>query len=150
MASTDTGNGVSETRESVKPTALKYVKMVVISDLKSKTIDGQVVKAIDNESIINTDNSTSYTNFSNIFKGHNGQAIPKDLIGKVLPWVHISISNAKREFLDIHHNTSYNYLQYYLNEFCYKLNRRYFGDKLFDRILLAGISYKNSFRYNIG
>ena len=150
MASTGSGNGESETRKSVKPTALKYVKMVVISDLKSKTIDGQATESIDNESIINTDNSTSYTNFSGIFKEHNGHVIPRELLGKVLPWVHISISNAKREILDIHHNSSSNYLQYYLNEFCYKINRRYLGDKLFDRLLLAGISYKNSFRYNIG
>ena len=25
----------------------------------------------------------------------------------------------------------------YLDEFCYKLNRRYFGDKLFDRLTIA-------------
>ena len=29
------------------------------------------------------------------------------------------------------------YLQNYLDEFCYKLNRRYFGDKFFDRLVLA-------------
>jgi hypothetical protein len=28
----------------------------------------------------------------------------------------------------------------YLNEFVYKLNRRYFGEKLFDRLLIAGIT----------
>ncbi|MFM2191277.1 MAG: hypothetical protein RLZZ118_2002, partial [Bacteroidota bacterium] len=28
-------------------------------------------------------------------------------------------------------------LQLYLDEFCYKLNRRYFGNKLFDRLALA-------------
>jgi hypothetical protein len=27
-----------------------------------------------------------------------------------------------------------------LNEFVYKLNRRYFGDKLFDRLIVASIS----------
>jgi hypothetical protein len=31
------------------------------------------------------------------------------------------------------------YLQAYLNEFCYKLNRRYFGEKLFDRLIIATI-----------
>jgi hypothetical protein len=28
----------------------------------------------------------------------------------------------------------------YLNEFVYKLNRRYFGEKLFDRLIIAGIT----------
>ncbi|MDD4575190.1 MAG: IS1595 family transposase, partial [Bacteroidales bacterium] len=37
----------------------------------------------------------------------------------------------------------------YLNEFCYMFNRRYFGEKKFDRLLIAGIRYKNEFRYNI-
>lgn len=30
-------------------------------------------------------------------------------------------------------------MQNYLDEFCYKLNRRYFGQKLFDRLILASI-----------
>ncbi|MGL4584776.1 MAG: IS1595 family transposase, partial [Flavobacterium sp.] len=32
------------------------------------------------------------------------------------------------------------YLQAYLDEFVYKLNRRYFGDKLFDRLIIANIT----------
>ncbi|MCH8517022.1 MAG: IS1595 family transposase, partial [Cyclobacteriaceae bacterium] len=28
-------------------------------------------------------------------------------------------------------------LQNYLNEFVYRLNRRYFGERLFDRVVLA-------------
>jgi len=34
---------------------------------------------------------------------------------------------------------TYKYLQNYLNEFVYKLNRRYFGNRLFDRLIIAGI-----------
>lgn len=32
------------------------------------------------------------------------------------------------------------YLQLYLNEFVYKLNRRYFEEKLFDRLVIANIT----------
>ncbi|HUW06847.1 MAG TPA: IS1595 family transposase, partial [Williamwhitmania sp.] len=32
------------------------------------------------------------------------------------------------------------YLQQYLDEFVYKLNRRYFGDKIFDRLVVANIT----------
>ncbi|MDR2962323.1 MAG: IS1595 family transposase, partial [Bacteroidales bacterium] len=32
------------------------------------------------------------------------------------------------------------YLQLYLNEFVYKLNRRYFGEHLFDRLIVASIT----------
>ncbi|MBU0559018.1 MAG: IS1595 family transposase, partial [Bacteroidetes bacterium] len=41
------------------------------------------------------------------------------------------------------------FLQSYLNEFCYKFNRRYFGEALFDRLLLACVTSKNEFRYRI-
>ncbi len=45
----------------------------------------------------------------------------------------------KRKLLGINHMITYKYLQNYLNEFVYKLNRRYFGDRLFDRLVLASI-----------
>ena len=73
---------------------------------------------------------------------------PKD-IGKVLPWVHIAISNAKTQLADLHHGIKLEFLQEYLNEFCYKFNRRYFGDGLSDRLIVAALAYKNDFRYNI-
>lgn len=74
----------------------------------------------------------------------------KEQIGKVLPWVHIAISNAKRTLLDIFHDIAPGYLQNYLNEFCWKFNRRYFGEALFGRLVVTAASYKNDFRYNIG
>ena len=69
---------------------------------------------------------------------------PKDAI-KVLPWVHTMISNAKRTLLGVHHMISKKYTQNYLDEFCYKVNRRNFGDKLFDRLLIACVTtnYQN-------
>jgi hypothetical protein len=51
--------------------------------------------------------------------------------------------------LDIFHDIKPEYLQNYLNEFCYKFNRRHFGENLFDRLVTAATSYKNQFRYDI-
>ena len=48
--------------------------------------------------------------------------------------MHITISNAKRNLVGIYHKIKAKYLQLYLNEFIYKLNRRYFGEKIFDRL----------------
>ncbi|MBT7144566.1 MAG: IS1595 family transposase, partial [Bacteroidetes bacterium] len=42
----------------------------------------------------------------------------------------------------LHHSIGKDYLQNYLDEFCYKYNRRYFGDKLFDRLLIACIEFE--------
>lgn len=57
-----------------------------------------------------------------------------------LQLVHIAISNAKRNLLGNYHKIKRKYLQLYLNEFIYKLNRRYFEGKLFDRLVIANIT----------
>jgi len=120
-----------------------HIRMLVVEDLKSDTFKSIVEVEIAKKSIIDTDNSTSYAKFNEIDVEHRPQVIPKEKVNEMLPWVHIAISNAKRLLLDIHHDIEPQYLQSYLNEFCYKFNRRYFGDKLFDRLLIACASYKN-------
>ncbi len=59
---------------------------------------------------------------------------------ETLKWVHIAISNAKRNFVGTYHKIKAKYLQLYLNEFIYKLNRRYFGENIFDRLVIASIT----------
>jgi len=138
-----------ETTKKGKPRKVGHIKMFVIDDLQSSTLDLKVSENIDGKSVIDSDNSTSYTNFKSLVKEHRPKVIPKADIGKVLPWVHIAISNAKRMLLAVFHDIRPEYLQSYLNEYCYKFNRRYFGERRFDRLLIAAINYKNEFRYNI-
>lgn len=52
----------------------------------------------------------------------------------------LTISNAKRNFVGTYYKIKKKYLQLYLNEFVYKLNRKYFGDRIFDRLLIASIT----------
>jgi transposase-like protein/DNA-directed RNA polymerase subunit RPC12/RpoP len=127
-----------------------HLKMIVIKDLKSDTITSLVEKNVSNQASIDSDNSTSYVKLKDIVKEHRPQVIPPKETGKMLPWVHIAISNAKRMLLDIFHDIKPEYLQNYLNEFCYKFNCRYFGENLFDRLIIASVSYKNQFRVNYG
>ncbi|KAA6342868.1 hypothetical protein EZS27_009419 [termite gut metagenome] len=123
--------------------------MLVIEDLKSETIDNKIRATVSATSEIDSDNSTSYTDLKNLVAQHHPQIIPKEDIGKILTWVHIVISNAKRMLLNTFHDVKSEYLQSYLNEFCYKFNRRYLGELQFDRLLVAGVAYKNEFRYHI-
>ena len=59
-------------------------------------------------------------------------------VHKAFPWVHSAIGNAKKILQGFHHSIGKDYLQSYLNEFCYKFNRRYILE-LFDRVLIACI-----------
>ena len=132
-----------------KPRKVGHIKMLVMEDLKSDTVTELVEKNVSDVSKIDSDDSTSYNKLAEAVEEHKPQVLAKEDINKVLPWVHLTISNAKRMLLDVYHHMNPLYLQYYLNEFCYKFNRRYFGEKLFDRLLTACVSRQNDFRYSI-
>lgn len=123
-----------------KPSQLKYIKMHVINDLKGATIDKEVKENIKKDSVIKTDDFRSYSKLDTIVWRHFPSKVPKEELKTAFPWIHTMISNAKRNLLGINHMTSKKYLQNYLNEFCYKVNRRYFGDNLFDRLLIASVA----------
>jgi ISXO2-like transposase domain len=41
----------------------------------------------------------------------------KTPVAKIFPWVHTTISNAKKKILGLHHQVKDAYMQKYLNEF---------------------------------
>jgi len=55
--------------------------------------------------------------------------------------VHIAISNVRKKILGLHHSVKDTYMQNYLNEFCYKFNRRKQGKMLFYSFLNVATSY---------
>ena len=117
-----------------------YLKMKVIDSLKKKDIANYTGKLIDTGTYIVTDGSNSYNDLHENYN-HNPQVVSKKELVKHLPWVHIVISNSKRLLLNTYHRIDDDFLQSYLNEFCFKFNRRYFDD-LFDRLLITSASYR--------
>jgi len=114
-----------------------HLKMKLIEDHKAETMDEVVKENVEESAIVFTDASTSYTHFEDIVEGHHATKSSKQTTKTELKWVHTAISNSKRVFNGIHHKVNKKYIQNYLNEFCYKFNRRFFKDKLFDRVLVA-------------
>lgn len=116
--------------------------MQLLDDLCKETTNTQIEKALDPESSAVTDGANNYNYLQDKLTDHKAVVIElkKDTL-KILPWVHIAISNAKRLLLDVHHSIGNDYLQSYLDEFCYKFNRRYF-DSVFDRVVIASVSYQ--------
>ena len=118
-----------------------YLKMVVMEDLTAESINKEVGKLVDKSASVLTDGYKGYSKLKEKIAHHQVVVEPnKTKSAKVFPWVNRSISNAKKILLGIHHNCiNKQYLQNYLDEFCYKFNRRYFGDKLSDRLLIAAL-----------
>jgi len=136
-----------------KPNQIKHIKMTVMDDLSALGIEHEVRKQINETAQVKTDGYRGYSKLNNIVAKHEVSAMlgkTQKQLDKAFPWVHKVISNAKRLLLGIHHSISGKYLQNYLDEYCYKFNRRHFGDKLFDRLLIASVSstwYENIYKY---
>jgi len=111
-----------------------------MDNLTSKSINQQVSDNVSSESKVITDGYVSYSKLKEVISVHRSEIVPPHEVNKILPWVHTAISNAKRNMLGIHHMIGREYLQNYLNEYCYKLNRRYFGNSIFERLLVASVS----------
>jgi hypothetical protein len=102
--------------------------MKQLEGLKADEIEGFVQENLDKSSVVFSDKSTSYTQFSKYVDTHITVKSPKVSTRKTLQWVYIAIANFKRTLLGVYHRINQEYLQLYLDEFCYKLNRRYFKD----------------------
>lgn len=118
----------------------RYFKAKVMDSHQAEEINQTIKGSIDEQSIVFSDKSTSYIDISDFVELHVTEKSSEKTTKETLRWVHIMISNAKRNLLGNYHKIKGKYLQAYLDEFVYKLNRRYFGERMFDRLVIAGIT----------
>jgi len=123
-----------------KSSHCRYFKVKVLTSHESGEINDLITNSLDEKCIVFSDKSTSYVDISDLVELHIMEKSDKETTTETLRWVHITISNAKRNLLGNYHKIKGKYLQQYLDEFVYKLNRRYFGDKIFDRLVVANIT----------
>ena len=118
-----------------------FIKMKVMEDLKAETINQEVAKQVDPNARVTSDGYRGYNKLKEVISKHSVVIEPnKSKASKLFPWVNITISNAKKVMLGVYHNCMNDkYVQNYIDEFCYKFNRRFFKDKLADRLIFAAI-----------
>lgn len=102
----------------------RYFKMKVLGNHKKDAINKTISENIDEQAIVFSDKSKTYIDIADLVEIHIMEKSTKETTKETLRWVHIAISNAKRNLLGVYHKVKGKYLQLYLNEFCYKLNRR--------------------------
>lgn len=119
---------------------LGYAKMIVMdADSKAETINYEIQKHVKSTATAISDKATNFVGISKIISSIKQMKVDSKDAMKKLPWVHTVISNTKRMANGIHHSVNKDYLQNYLNEFCYKLNRRNFQRDMFDGMLTASV-----------
>lgn len=116
-----------------------FAKIQVVQRLDSRFVQAFAQRSFEPGSQIKTDGLTIYNILAKDY-GHLPEIAkhkPKDAL---LHWVHIVISNAKAFIDGTFHGLESKHIQRYLSEFCYRFNRRYREDELFDRLLAACIT----------
>ena len=116
-----------------------FFKMKVLHEVTKESVEQFVEVAVTPKTVLFTNKNTAYYNLERLADEHIKIKSSPDSTKGDLNWVHLVISNLKKNLLGINHMVSEKYLQNYLNEFVYKLNRRYFGEKLFNRLIIASI-----------
>lgn len=145
-------SGTMPAKKHSTPKIVEHLKMQVIGDFKASTITDKIKAGTDGNADVTTYGLSSYASLEKKGAATSHHAVVADnkkSVEKVLPRVHIAISNAKRNIPDTYHDIKAEFLQLYLNEFCYKFNRRYFGLRLFDRLELCACMYRAEFKHRI-
>ena len=119
-----------------------FVKMKVVKKLNKETVCKFVREYIEPGSKIQTDDLNIYNSLTDLGVEH--EEYPLVAGEKPLPWVHTIISNAKAFSIGTYHRFGQKHLQAYLDEFCYRFNRRFWEDQLFDRLLSACTNCENT------
>ena len=78
-------------------------------------------------------------NIINKTQQHEPKVTPSNKVDEWLPWVHIAIGNLKAFLLGTFHGVTRKYLQEYLDEFCYRFNRRFVEKQIPNRLLNLAI-----------
>ncbi|MCY9669537.1 IS1595 family transposase [Paenibacillus alginolyticus] len=118
----------------------KYLKMQVIPDVKGTTLTDFATTYIEAGSTIASDRYRSYQALAK--NGFHHEAKKYDLKENPdhLKWLHTIISNAKAFIGGTYHGLDPKHLQAYLDEFCYRFNRREVKSELFNRLVHCCLS----------
>lgn len=113
----------------------QYLKMQAVGNLKGETIGAFAESCITRGSIIQSDAYRSYR--KPLGENYTHQYDVFDSDKDMLRWLHIIVCNLKAFLLGTYHGNCRINLQAFLDEFCYRFNRRWHKDELFTRLLNA-------------
>ena len=116
----------------------QFVKMEILDDVTGQSIQDFAKRNIKEGTLIKSDN---YRSYSKAFEGqpyvHKPDPFEVNENPEHLKWLHRIVGNAKTFMLGTYHGLGEKHLQAYLDEFCFRINRRQFGGQLFNRLLNA-------------
>lgn len=119
-----------------------FAKLQAVDAITEATILTFVKAQVEPGSTIRTDGLSVYPVLERHGFKHDREPVLKRKAHLVLPHVHTFISNLRSFVQGTHHGLSETHLQQYLDEFCYRFNRRHRRGEMFDRLLRACLEQK--------
>lgn len=114
-----------------------YAKMELTERVNKETALDFVTRSVSPGSTITTDGLNVYPQLKAKSYVHDRVLSREAEIEEKLRWVHTLVSNAKAFIVGTYHGLDKKHLQAYLDEFCYRFNRRAWQPQLFSRLLSA-------------
>lgn len=111
-----------------------YVKMQVTPDIKGESLRAFALENIVEGSTIRSDSFRSYNILEKEYT-HEPEPFNPVENGEHRGWLHVIVSNLKSFIDGTYHGLDKKHLQNYINEFCYRFNRRLFKRQGFYRLL---------------
>lgn len=118
----------------------RFANLQPVPDLRRQTIEAYLEAQTDEASEIHTDALSTYQGLTS--RAHAWMKAYEADLSETFQWLHRVISNAKAFIAGTYHGLGPKHLGAYLAEYCYRFNRRFWQDQLFDRLLSAGIHGK--------
>jgi len=112
-----------------------FARLKAVEEIDAKTIVQFVKETTAPGSTIRSDGLPIYQTIEKHGFRHDPRVIGERRAHTILPHVHTFISNLRAFVLGTYHGLGEKHLQHYLDEFCYRFNRRRHQDELFDRLL---------------
>lgn len=117
-----------------------FVAMKAVEAVSGKEIKHFLERHLNNGQKVRTD-ALPAMNIVKESHQHDKKVTPSEETSSWLPLVHIVIGNMKTFLNGTFHGVTHTYLQEYLDEFCYRFNRRFWESELPHRLLNACLSH---------
>lgn len=138
------GRGSSKTPVIVEASTsgggISYARMTVVDKVDGNTVKEIVKTDIEEGQTVRSDGLNSYNVVKEEGYKHQREIVKGRKAHKVLKWTHILLSNAKAFIQGTFLGVDRKHLQAYLDEYCYRFNRRWSENQLFDRLVTACVS----------
>jgi transposase-like protein len=119
-----------------------HLKIKAVERVDGTTAVEATKSAILPGATVRTDGLNSYNALEQEGYEHEAEKFDPENNPEHLHWLHVIVSNLKSFIQGTYHGLDKKHLQSYFDEFCYRFNRRRFGNQLFNRLPEACASTK--------